>query len=131
MLAGHYVLGGEQSGHIILADHATTGDGILTALHLLGVLARRGVTLAEAVKVMTRYPQVLINVPGDKSRAASSAALAQAVESAEAELGTSGRILVRPSGTERAVRVMVEAVDTTQAENVARRLADAVRVALA
>jgi phosphoglucosamine mutase len=130
MLAGQHVLGGEQSGHIILLDHATTGDGVLTGLHLLSVLARRGISLAEAVKVMTRYPQVLINVPGDKTRAASSPHLAEAVESAREELGGSGRILVRPSGTERAVRVMVEAVDTTQAETVARRVADAVRLAL-
>ena len=130
MLAGDHVLGGEQSGHIILAGHATTGDGILTGLHLLAVLARRGVSLAEAVKVMTRYPQVLINVPGDKSRAASSPHLAQAVASATEELGQSGRILVRPSGTERAVRVMVEAVEVAQAESVARRVADAVRLAL-
>jgi phosphoglucosamine mutase len=130
MLAGRHVLGGEQSGHIILLDHATTGDGVLTGLHLLSVLARRGVSLAEAVKVMTRYPQVLINVPGDKSRAASSPDLAEAVESAREELGGSGRILVRPSGTERAVRVMVEAIDTAQAETVARRVADVVRLAL-
>ncbi len=130
MLAGRHVLGGEQSGHIILLEHATTGDGILTGLHLLSVLGRRGISLAEAVKVMTRYPQVLINVPGDKTRAASSPHLAEAVESAREELGGSGRILVRPSGTERAVRVMVEAVDTTQAETVARRVADAVRLAL-
>jgi phosphoglucosamine mutase len=130
MLAGHHVLGGEQSGHIILAEHATTGDGILTGLQLLAVLARRGVSLAEAAKVMTRYPQVLINVPGDKSRAASSPHLAEAVASATEELGQSGRILVRPSGTERAVRVMVEAVEVAQAESVARRVADAVRLAL-
>ena len=130
MLAGHHVLGGEQSGHIILAEHATTGDGVLTALQLLAVLARRGVSLAEAAKVMTRYPQVLINVPGDKSRAVSSPHLAEAVASATEELGQSGRILVRPSGTERAVRVMVEAVEVAQAESVARRVADAVRLAL-
>jgi phosphomannomutase len=130
MLAGHHVLGGEQSGHIILAEHATTGDGVLTGLQLLAVLARRGVSLAEAAKVMTRYPQVLINVPGDKSRAASSPHLAEAVASATEELGQSGRILVRPSGTERAVRVMVEAVEVAQAESVARRVADAVRLAL-
>jgi phosphoglucosamine mutase len=130
MLAGRHVLGGEQSGHIILAEHATTGDGILTGLHLLAVLARRGVSLAQAVSVMTRYPQVLINVPGDKSRAASSPHLARAVASATEELGQSGRILVRPSGTERAVRVMVEAVEVSQAESVARRVADAVRLAL-
>ncbi len=131
MLAGHHILGGEQSGHIILADHATTGDGILTGLHLLAVLARRGVTLAEAVKVMTRYPQVLINVPGDKARASASPEVARAVESARSELGTSGRILVRPSGTERATRVMVEAVETRQAEHIARRVADTIHTALA
>ncbi len=131
MQAGHHVLGGEQSGHIILADHATTGDGILTGLHLLAVLARRGVTLAEAVKVMTRYPQVLINVPGDKARAATSPEVASAVDEARSELGSSGRILVRPSGTEPIIRVMVEAVDTHQAETIARRVADTIRQALA
>jgi len=131
MQAGQHVLGGEQSGHIILADHATTGDGILTGLHLLAVLARRGVTLAEAVKVMSRYPQVLINVPGDKARASASPEVARAVESAVAELGTSGRILVRPSGTEPKIRVMVEAVDTHQAETVARRVANVIQTALA
>jgi phosphoglucosamine mutase len=131
MQAGHHVLGGEQSGHIILADHATTGDGILTGLHLLAVLARRGVTLAEAVKVMTRYPQILINVPGDKARAATSPEVAAAVDEARSELGSSGRILVRPSGTEPTIRVMVEAVDIHQAESVARRVADTIRQALA
>ncbi len=131
MLAGHRSLGGEQSGHIILADYATTGDGVLTALHLLAVLARRGVSLAEAAKVMTRYPQVLINVPVDRTAAATSPELAQAVEAAREELGSSGRILVRPSGTEPIIRVMVEAVDTAQADRVAHQVADVVRLALA
>ncbi|HEY1672928.1 MAG TPA: phosphoglucosamine mutase [Streptosporangiaceae bacterium] len=131
MLAGGRSLGGEQSGHIILADYATTGDGVLTALHLLAVLARRGVSLAEAAKVMTRYPQVLINVPVDRTAAASSPELAQAVEAAREELGSSGRILVRPSGTEPIIRVMVEAVDTAQADRVAHQVADVVRLALA
>ena len=131
MLAGQHTLGGEQSGHIILAEYATTGDGVLTALHLLAVLARRGVSLAEAVKVMTRYPQVLINVPVDRERAAASPELARAVEAAEAELGSTGRILVRPSGTEPIIRVMVEAVDTAQADRVAHQVADVVRLALA
>jgi phosphoglucosamine mutase len=131
MLAGQHTLGGEQSGHIILADYATTGDGVLTALHLLGVLARRDVSLAEAAKVMTRYPQVLINVPADKDRAAASPELDRAVAAARAELGSSGRILVRPSGTEPIIRVMVEAVDTAQADRVAHQVADAVRLALA
>ena len=131
MLAGGRSLGGEQSGHIILADYATTGDGVLTALHLLAVLARRGVSLAEAAKVMTRYPQVLINVPVDRTAAAASPELAQAVEAAREELGSSGRILVRPSGTEPIIRVMVEAVDTAQADRVAHQVADVVRLALA
>ena len=131
MLAGQRSLGGEQSGHIILADYATTGDGVLTALHLLAVLARRGVSLAEAAKVMTRYPQVLINVPVDRAAAAASPELAQAVEAAREELGSSGRILVRPSGTEPIIRVMVEAVDTAQADRVAHQVADVVRLALA
>jgi len=128
MRAGQYVLGGEQSGHIILLDHATTGDGLLTGLHLLAVAASRGVPLAELVSVMTRYPQVLINIPGvDKSLVGSSRELTAAVRAAEAELGDSGRVLVRPSGTEHAVRVMVEAVDPGQAHRLAGKLADAVR----
>jgi phosphoglucosamine mutase len=128
MQAGSYLLGGEQSGHIILADHATTGDGLLTALHLLALVAARRLPLAELVGVMTRYPQVLINVPGvDKSLIGSSRELVDAVAAAEAELGESGRVLVRASGTEPAVRVMVEAVDAGQASRLAGRLADAVR----
>ncbi len=130
MLAGHYVLGGEQSGHIILLEHTTTGDGVLTGLHLLRAVARRGAPLAEVAAVMTRYPQVLINVPGDKSRAASSGEIAEAVALAQAELGASGRVLVRPSGTEQAVRVMVEAAEASQAERVAGRIAETVRLAL-
>jgi phosphoglucosamine mutase len=131
MLAGQHSLGGEQSGHIILADYATTGDGVLTALHLLAVLARRGVSLAEAAKVMTRYPQVLINVPGNKERAATSPDLAAAVQEAERALGSSGRILVRPSGTEPIIRVMVEAVDTAEADRIAHQVAETIRRALA
>ncbi len=128
MLDGNYVLGGEQSGHIIMLDHATTGDGLLTGLHLLAETARRGRPLAELASVMTRYPQVLISVPGvDKARVVASARLAEAVATAEAELGDSGRVLVRPSGTEPAVRVMVEAAHATQAERLAGRLADAIR----
>jgi phosphoglucosamine mutase len=128
MRAGHYTLGGEQSGHIIMLDHATTGDGLLTALHLLCATARQGVPLADLARVMTRYPQVLVNVAGvDKTRAAGSAELAAAVAAAEAELGTSGRVLVRPSGTEPAVRIMVEARDHDHARRLADTLAAAVR----
>jgi phosphoglucosamine mutase len=128
MQAGQFVLGGEQSGHIILLDHATTGDGLLTSLHLLATAARRGPPLGELAKVMTRYPQVLISVPGvDRSLVASSPELADAVGAAAAELGDSGRVLVRPSGTEPVVRVMVEAADSGQAHQVAGTLADVVR----
>jgi phosphoglucosamine mutase len=125
---GKYVLGGEQSGHIIMLDHASTGDGLLTALHLLAVTAASGRPLGELVSVMTRYPQVLINIRDvDKTRVSTSPQLTEAVAAAEAELGEAGRVLVRPSGTEPAVRIMVEAVDSDQAERLASDLAATVR----
>ena len=128
MREGQFVLGGEQSGHLILLDHATTGDGLLTGLQLLAVMARTGRPLHELAQVMTRYPQVLVNVPvEDKAEVAASADLAAAVSAARSELGASGRVLVRPSGTEQAVRVMVEALDGGQAKRVAGVLADTVR----
>jgi phosphoglucosamine mutase len=128
MREGNFALGGEQSGHIILLDHATTGDGLLTSLHLLATAAERGQPLGELAKVMTRYPQVLISVPGvDRSLVASSPEIADAVGAAATELGDSGRVLVRPSGTEQLVRVMVEAVDSGQAQRLAGSLADVVR----
>jgi phosphoglucosamine mutase len=130
MRAGSYVFGGEQSGHIIMLDHATTGDGLLTALHLLAAVARERIPLADLAKVMTRYPQVLVNVAGvDKTRVAASPVVAAQVAAATAELGRSGRILVRPSGTEPAVRVMVEAVDPERARHLADRLASVIRSA--
>ena len=131
MKAGGFSLGGEQSGHVILLDHATTGDGVLTALHLLGRTASTGKPLVELAAVMTRLPQVLVNVQDvDKSRVDSSARVAEAVASAEAELGASGRVLLRPSGTEPLVRVMVEAPTREQATKVADHLAASVRAAL-
>jgi phosphoglucosamine mutase len=130
MRAGKFVLGGEQSGHIIMLDHATTGDGLLTALHLLAAAAGEQVPLADLARVMTRYPQVLVTVAGvDKARVSASAEMAAAVAAAEKELGESGRVLVRPSGTEPAVRVMVEAMDADHAERLAARLVTAVRSA--
>jgi phosphoglucosamine mutase len=128
MKAGGYSLGGEQSGHVIMSDHATTGDGILTALQVLGRMAQQKASLKDLAAVMTRLPQVLVNVDGvDKSRTDEDAVLAAAVAEAEAELGDSGRILLRPSGTEALVRVMVEAVTAEQAQQIADRLADVVR----
>ena len=128
MLDGKYVLGGEQSGHVIMLDHATTGDGLLTGLQFLAEAVRQDRTVAELASVMTRYPQVLISVPGvDKAQVASSGVLAEAVAAAEAELGEAGRVLVRPSGTEPAVRVMVEAEHSDQAERLAGHLADTIK----
>jgi phosphoglucosamine mutase len=131
MLDGKFLLGGEQSGHLIMLDHSSTGDGMLTSLHLLATVAARGRPLSEVAAVMTRYPQVLVNVPGvDKAWVAASAAdgeLAAMVSEAETELASSGRVLVRPSGTEPAVRVMVEAIDEGQAQRIADRLAGVVR----
>jgi phosphoglucosamine mutase len=128
MKAGGFVLGGEQSGHVIMLEHATTGDGILTGLHLLARVAETGKSLGELASVMTRLPQVLLNVAGvDKSRAASDAELLAAVESAQAELGDQGRVLLRPSGTEPLVRVMVEATSHEKADAIAHRLAGVVR----
>ena len=124
MRAGGYSLGGEQSGHVVLADEATTGDGVLTALHLMAEVASSGRTLAELASRVVRFPQVLINVRvHDKAAVAHSGAVAAAVASAEAELGDSGRVLLRPSGTEPLVRVMVEAASAEQAQSIANRVA--------
>lgn len=128
MSSGGFTLGGEQSGHVIMSAHATTGDGLLTALHVAARMAETGKSLAELGSVMTRLPQILINVPGvDKARADSDEALLAAVAEAEAELGESGRVLLRPSGTEPLVRVMVEAATADRAQSVAEGLADVVR----
>ncbi len=131
MKASGYSLGGEQSGHVIMSDHATTGDGILTALHVLERIATTGDSLQKLASVMTRLPQVLVNVPGvDKARADDDAVLAAAVLEEEAALGDTGRVLLRPSGTEPLVRVMVEASTAAEAQAVADRLATVVKAQL-
>lgn len=131
MKAEGYALGGEQSGHVIVLDHATTGDGTLTGLLLAARVASTGRTLADLAGVMRRLPQLLINVRDvDKSRVATSPEIAAAVAEAERELGSTGRVLLRQSGTEPLVRVMVEAADIEQARAVAGRLADVVKSAL-
>ena len=124
-----YVLGGEQSGHIIMGEHATTGDGVLTSLQLLAAVNQRGVSLAAAAKMMPKYPQVLVNVPGAASQLGPE--VAAAVARARKQLGGNGRVLVRPSGTEPTIRLMVQAEDASLAERVVGQLADEVRLALA
>jgi phosphoglucosamine mutase len=132
MRAGGFSLGGEQSGHVVMLEEATTGDGLLTSLHLLARIAAVGTPLAERAAVMDRLPQVMINVRDvDKARADDCAALLAAVAEAERELGDSGRVLLRPSGTEPLVRVMVEATSQELAQRFATRLAAVVTAELA
>jgi len=122
--AGGFALGGEQSGHVVLPGHSTTGDGVLTALSLMAQLARTGCSLSDLASVVQLLPQVLINVRvSDRDAASGAAAVHAAVAVAEAELGDTGRVLLRPSGTEQLIRVMVEAPTPYTAREVAERLA--------
>ena len=124
MNANGFALGGEQSGHVIMSEFATTGDGVLTGLHLVAEMARTKKSLAELAAVMTVYPQVLINVRDvDKDRCADDEGVQDAVAAAEAELGETGRVLLRKSGTEQLVRVMVEAPEAEAAQSDADTLA--------
>jgi phosphoglucosamine mutase len=127
MRDGGFTLGGEQSGHIIMSDHATTGDGILTALQVLQRMVRTGSSLRDLASVMTTLPQVLVNVPGVDRERTDDPELAAAVAAEQDKLGDGGRVLLRPSGTEPFVRVMVEAASPAEASAVAERLADVVR----
>jgi phosphoglucosamine mutase len=120
---------GQQSGHIILLQHATTGDGVLTSLQFLAAVNRRGVGLTEAAAMMRRYPQLLLNVPGDASQLGPR--VDAAVSAAETQLGDKERVLVRPSGTEPAIRLMIKAEDAVPAQLVIGQLADEVLLALA
>src|SRR4030095_4469290 len=140
MRAGGHALGGEQSGHLIFLDRATTGDGLLTGLRLLSVIARTGQPLSELATVMRRLPQVLVNVRVADRHALEGAvavrrggggrAVRRAVADEEARLGERGRVLVRPSGTEALVRVMVEAETEQEAKAAADRLAAVVAAEL-
>jgi len=128
MLENNYSLGGEQSGHIIMRDFAGTGDGVLTALQLIAQMAHTKKSLNDLAKIMTRFPQVLINVSGvAKEKLESSPAISTAVAKFEAELGDTGRILLRASGTEPLVRVMVEAQSDSIAKEIAEKLAKVVK----
>ena len=126
-----YSIGGEQSGHVILSEFATTGDGALTGLTLVSEMARTGKSLAELASVMTVFPQELVNVRGvDRYGLAGNEVIAQAVALVEAELGETGRVVLRPSGTEPMIRVMVEAADDDAAAAYAQRLAEVVKAEL-
>jgi len=127
MRSGGYALGGEQSGHIIFSHFATTGDGVLTGMQLAARMVETGKSLSELAAVMETYPQVLVNVQGvDKSALDGDSDLASLVSQAEAELGDDGRVLLRASGTEDLVRVMVEAKDQGTAQSWAERIANLV-----
>ncbi|WP_287932867.1 phosphoglucosamine mutase [Arthrobacter sp.] len=131
MRRGDYSLGGEQSGHVIFSEFATTGDGLLTGLQLAAQVAKTGKPLRDLAGAMMKLPQVMVNVKDvDKSRAAIVPAVKAAVAKAEAELGDTGRVLLRPSGTEQLVRVMVEAADTATAQRICNELVDVVRAEL-
>jgi phosphoglucosamine mutase len=128
--AGGFTLGGEQSGHVVMPAHATTGDGLLTALRLMARMATTHTSLAELASVVTVLPQVLENVRvADKEAVAASPDVRAAVADAERELGDTGRVLLRPSGTEQLVRVMVEAATGEQAKAIAVRIAEVVAAA--
>jgi phosphoglucosamine mutase len=128
MLENNFTLGGEQSGHIIMREFAGTGDGLLTALQLISEMARTNKSLKELSKIMNRFPQVLINVSGiAKEKLDTSSVIAAAVTKHEAELGDTGRILLRASGTEPLVRIMVEAQSDSIAKDIAEKLAKVVK----
>jgi len=128
MLAGGHVLGGEQSGHIIMSKYANTGDGLLTALQLISKLKKSGKSASELASFMKRYPQVLINVSGvAKEKLASNQVIAKAVKNVEKKLSDKGRVLLRASGTEALIRVMIEAEDHSLAQELASELATLVK----
>lgn len=128
MLAGGHVLGGEQSGHIIMSKYANTGDGLLTALQLISKLKKSGKSASELASFMKRYPQVLINVSGvAKEKLASNQVIAKAVKNVEKKLSDKGRVLLRASGTEALIRVMIEAQDLSLAQELASELATLVK----
>jgi phosphoglucosamine mutase len=128
MVRGGFNLGGEQSGHVLFLDHNTTGDGLVTALAILGMLAETGRPLSELARVMTRYPQLLINVPTRERRDLSGEVrVAAAIAEVESALGDRGRVLVRPSGTEALMRVMVEGERESDVKRHAEAIAQVIR----
>jgi phosphoglucosamine mutase len=130
MRAGGYNVGGEQSGHMILTDHATTGDGTIAALQVLGALVRRGMPASELLHLFDPVPQLLKNVRYESGDPLSDASVKQAIEDAAADLGSGGRLVIRKSGTEPLIRVMAEGDDAAQVERVVDSICDAVRAAV-
>ncbi|QNO14733.1 phosphoglucosamine mutase [Alkalicella caledoniensis] len=132
MLKGGYTLGGEQSGHIIFLEHGTTGDGILTAVQLLDTLISLGQDLSDAKTILEKLPQVLINVKvNDKEKYLTSTKISSKVEEVEGKLGSTGRVLVRPSGTENLIRVMIEGKNPQEIKELAEEIASVIKTELA
>jgi phosphoglucosamine mutase len=134
MLLEDYYFGGEQSGHIIFRDFATTGDGELTAIQLLSVLRRKGVTLSEATKVMKLYPQITKNIRASheqKLEFYTSERVREILDEAKTTLGKTGRVVVRPSGTEPLIRIMAEGDDLSLVESIVDGMASDISAALA
>lgn len=129
MLAEGYSIGGEQSGHVIFLDYNSTGDGLLTAVQTLSIMKEKGKSLSELAGLMTKYPQLLVNVRVlTKAGWETNAAIQDVIREAEEELGSNGRILVRPSGTEPLIRVMAEGPDQEQLNDLCHRIGDIIRI---
>lgn len=127
MRRGGFNLGGEQSGHVIFLDYNTTGDGMLTAIHLVDTMVKSGRPLSELKQIMRKYPQTLVNVRvADKSKLNNNGPVEEIIRKVEAELGDNGRVLVRPSGTESLIRVMAEGPDKDQVESYVRQIAEVI-----
>ena len=128
MRADGYVIGGEQSGHVIFLEHNSTGDGLLTAIQVVSLMKKKGQSLSQLAKIMTKYPQVLINVRvATKTGWEDNGLIQAAIASAEVELGEDGRMLVRASGTEPLIRVMAEGPDMEELEQICQEVAEVVR----
>ena len=129
MLAEGYSIGGEQSGHVIFLDYNSTGDGLLTAVQTLSIMKEKGKSLSELAGLMTKYPQLLVNVRVlTKAGWETNTAIQDVIREAEEELGANGRILVRPSGTEPLIRVMAEGPDQDQLDELCNRIGDVIRI---
>ena len=129
MLADGYSIGGEQSGHVIFLDYNSTGDGLLTAVQTLSIMKEKGKSLSELAGLMTKYPQLLVNVRVlTKAGWETNTAIQDVIREAEEELGSNGRILVRPSGTEPLIRVMAEGPDQDQLDELCNRIGDVIRI---